>query len=97
MFRQLSPYLPLLPGISKGAQVVLFLKPDCGRDSVITCVNWAKGKRKINFTCFSDLAVIFTLAGSAITLVGSAGSVPSAIEKKKRDANPIKQANWSYA
>lgn len=83
VFRQLSLYLPLLSGISKGAQVVLFLKPDWGRNSVIAHIKWVKGKRKINLVGFSDLTVIFTSAGRAIALAGSAGSVLSATEKKK--------------
>jgi len=37
----------------------------------------------MNLNDFGDLAVIFTSAGSAITLVGSAGSVLTAVEKKK--------------
>lgn len=83
VFRQLSPYLPLLSGLLKGTQVVLFLKPDWGRNFVIAHIKWVKGKRKINLAGFSDLTVIFTSAGSAIALAGSAGSVLSAIEKKK--------------
>lgn len=40
-------------------------------------------KTKNSVAGFSDLAVIFTSTGSAITLVGSARSVPSATEKEK--------------
>jgi len=83
VFRQLSPYLPSLSGNSKGAQVVLFLKPNCGHNFATAHIKRAKRRRKMNLNDFGDLAVIFTSAGSAITLVGSAGSVLTAVEKKK--------------
>lgn len=46
--------------------------------------NEIKEKRQTYVAVFIDLAVIFTSAGSTTMLVGSAGSVLSAIEKKKR-------------